>query len=441
MMEQHRHLIKRAALAVLAGLAASMEASASDWGAGALDLQEHLDNGRPLSQSFWVGAHNAYNAYNWDGSYRLDPNQTLSPTEQLDAGVRMMSFDVHPLNTWSDKMYLCHAAEVGGISWGCSSSNERFKEGLKAVRNWINDGHGDSVVMIKLETESNLGQSAADIEDYIGSMVYKPANAGLSGCASLPVATITKQDVLDAGKNVILISTPSKCGDMKRNSYRQWVFIGLDVYDAANGQTVANQKFEKPGSVSACEGYGASYRQANMLRQFDGTTFEGTYGGGSPKLTAANIGGFMACGLNIAELFNVAGESTLSLDGGTHTTQYAFLDNDNLVWSWGTNEPNSASGDEDCAESRADGRFNDAQCGLAKRVACRAASGNWQVTVGAYFFSNGAYACDSEFGGAYAFDKPATAFENGLLIAAKATAGAGDVWINYTDQSNEGAWE
>lgn len=418
----------------------SADTTYTDWAAHALGLQEHLDDDRPLSQTFWVGTHNSYAAYNWDGSYHDDPNQTLSPTEQLDAGVRFIVYDVHPLNIWSDKMYLCHGAEVLGISWNCSSGNKRFKEGLKAVRDWINNGHSDSVVIIKLETETKLGKSADDIEDYIGSMIYRPADAGLSDCASLPVGSLTKQDVLDAGKNVIMIATPEKCGDMSSNKFRSRVFVGLDLYDDVTGLTDENEKFDRP-NVAECEAYSAAYREANMLRQFDGATFLGILGGGDPKITADNLAGYMACGLNVFELWNYAGANRLTLDSGTHTTEYDFFGKEDMVWSWAQGEPNDMGSAEDCATSRADGRFNDAQCTNTERVACRSAAGHWQITLGEYFFSNGVMACESEFGSAYGFDKPATPYENAALLAAKSQVGASVVWINYSDQVTEGTWQ
>ena len=64
------------------------------WAYQALAKQNLLDNAVPISEGFRVMAHNAFNSTAY-GAIHIDPNHSLSITEQLDTGVRYLELDAH----------------------------------------------------------------------------------------------------------------------------------------------------------------------------------------------------------------------------------------------------------------------------------------------------------------------------------------------------------
>jgi hypothetical protein len=93
------------------------------------------------------------------------------------------------------------------------------------------------------------------------------------------------------------------------------------------------------------------------------------------------------------------------------------------VWSW---SPWAwASGD--CAYSGSDGRFHGDPCANKKPVACQnPTTGAWTVTTKPVTWKQAAKACKTG-----EFAVPATGWENTQLVAAKRTAGVGEVWLAY----------
>lgn len=421
----HAHRFIPAALAVAmlwsAGAAAD---SGTEWGKRALRLQNQIDNAAPFHDTMWVGSHNSFNAQEWDGAYNYDPNQKNKPKEQMDHGVREVVFDVY----WSSattSMLLCHGT--------CSGSEKTFREGLDQIRDWLDDGNSDEVVMLKVEaTKSSIDDKfskfANQLEGALGARIYKPSHHGISsGCEGIDPTTISKQAILDAGKNVIVISTPERgCPD--NGGFNEWVFSGFRYIQG--DLTVHTDKFDKGKSPSDCETIKAQY-PTHMQRQFDSATWLNLADGdkGTVEIRDGNVNGYMECGLNVFEMFN--------FNGANATTTRPWLQPQDLVWSWRSGEPNNSGGDEDCAVSGDDNRFNDRVCSERHAFACRNTDGVWQVTGGYGTFSEGDAAC-KKLGGTYSFAAPVNARQNKQLLSVKKT---GDVvWLNYQDLSMEGQW-
>ncbi len=97
---------------------------------------------------------------------------------------------------------------------------------------------------------------------------------------------------------------------------------------------------------------------------------------------------------------------------------------------------------EDCAVSRADGRFNDVSCGSVRQYACYSTSANqWNITSGSGTWAGGDNVCEQEFGTAYRYDVPKNGYQNRRLMDQKTAEGiSGDIWLNYSDTANEGDW-
>jgi len=424
----HRSSFGVMAVGIVTAVAAypttAMADSGVEWGKRALRLQNQIDNAAPFTNSMWVGTHNSFNAFKWDSAYRADPNQRNTPQEQLDHGARELTFDLH----WSSattSMLLCHGS--------CSGSEKTFRKGLDEIRDFLDDGNRDEVILLKLELTKNsiddkFSKLTNQLEGAIGARIYKPSHHGLStGCLGLNPAKISKQAVIDAGKNIVVIYTPQPDkGCASNGSFNDWVFTGFKFDDGTT-----KFKFESPKSTSDCETIEVANGKMRMSRVHDGATWFGIADGNDGiEIRAGNVNSYMKAGLNIFELFNFNGENA--------ATSRPYLKPQDLVWSWGTGEPNNSGGKEHCAESRSDHRFNDQPCNTIRPYACRDGAGNWKITPSSGAFGYGDMMCKQKFGSGFSFAVPVNARENQRLINAKGSVGA--VWLNYQDLSMEGQW-
>ena len=101
------------------------------WQQNALEQQYHLGYFIPLKKvGFQVSTHNSYNssAYNNSILNYIDPNHTLSLTEQFEAGARAVELDVH----WAySKLKLCHTS-VGSL--GCHAADRNFGDAINELK-------------------------------------------------------------------------------------------------------------------------------------------------------------------------------------------------------------------------------------------------------------------------------------------------------------------
>ena len=399
----------------------------------ALNLQQYLDHDLPLSQSYWPGAHNAYAASDWG---YVNANQKYRPERLLNHGIREMSLDIYPaLDGFEYKPYLCHNSLEEDAY--CTTGNKSLAEGLREVRSFLsNEDNQQAVIMLKLETFQNnldnghLRRVREKIEDVLGDRVYKPKDFAFTSygqtCGSLPVASITKNDILADGKNVIIVLTSKDhtCTYYKDGNFHQWVWYGLDEYDPGSGNnTKKSQKFVGVQNLADCNNTDADKKAYSMLRGADAITVDS---GGSASLRTETMADLMACGLNVAEA-GLIGHS----DGKIETKDF--------VWSWNHGEPNDANGNEDCAEIYGNLRkFNDARCTNVQKFICRTAGGNFAISSTAGSWSQGPVAC-SNIGAE--FTVPKTAVEMRAITDLMVQVGTNKVWANYHDQSVEGLWQ
>ncbi len=358
----------------------------NSWAGRALRLQRLLDLDTPFHDLNVVGAHNAFNSAAYASGLRyLDPNQSYSIFNLLRMGVRAVEFDVHwTPNTegfsFPDRLLLCHGT---ADHIGCSLDDRYFAEGLDEISAWLGTADSiDQVLLLHIEDhmDGRHGEAFQQVDSRIGSRVYFSG-----GCGDIP-GTLTKADVLAAGKNVIIWNEGSCSGD---GSWNSMVFTGL----------------------------------GGMARVWEDSTAIG--GGSVPAIGANEVASYFAGDTNIVDL-----DQLHENDG-----RWAAA-----VWSWDLGEPNNI-GDEDCALQIANGRWNDADCDQSHVFACEnSATGGWAVTSTTGPWGAGGLACDS-LGPDYRFSVPTNSLDNQLLNNARIPSGHSTAWLNYDDRAAEGVWE
>ncbi len=413
-----------------------------------LTLQGQIDNRAPLSKTLWAGAHNAFASYQWDDGDYTDVNQWYAPSKLFSRGIRDVEYDVYPYSSTISTPTLCHIGleETTQCAWAVFAVAS-LTDGLNELSDYLST-HKDEVLMLKLEAydstyHNNFRNKIGDaIDSAIGDYVFKPEDWGYTSgdCASLPVQKLTKQDVLDAGKNVIVVTQIPRDEDLcnyhdesHASKYLTWVWIGVDEFDS-NGNLSSSESFCQNESQcaedpSGSESFSAHYDLGNFSMSLDATT---EYSKDDIKITGDDVLADAKEGANILELALV--EANATTIGASKAPQI-----EDYVWSWNSNEPNNAGNNEDCAMSRSDGKLNDSNCSNSKNFACVDNNRNWQISTSSGTWEQGFTVCEAKSG--YHFGMPFNARENQALLAAKSLAGVTTVWLNYHDRNVEGVWQ
>ena len=364
----------------------------NSWAGKAMAHQRKLDRYSPMIDNNIQGTHNSYNseAYRDIDSY-IDPQQKVSIYDQLRLGARFLELDVHwttyadgwPWN-WRQQLLLCHGTQSNGTDWGCGLTDRKLTKGMDEIKNWLNENPNEVLILyIEDYSEGHHQDLFNQINDRIGSKIYSSG-----GCVDVP-DTLTKDQVLNAGKQVIL-----------------WKDKGC-----ANYGPLYNMAFSGLGNI------GRIWEDATT-----NGWFAGLFNGGVDRLSTSEIREAYATGANIINLDDmVANDSRLKAG----------------IWSWGENEPNN-SNNEDCAHQRSDGRWNDNQCSNTYFYACQHNGDNsWAISNYDGTWSGGSQACSDL--GDYRFSVPTNSLENERLKAAR--GGLDSVWLNYNDSASEGEWQ
>ncbi|MCP4133127.1 MAG: hypothetical protein GY754_19325 [bacterium] len=409
--------------------------STDEWAMRALNIQAGVDNDAPLSETTWAGTHNSY--ANADDDNFLDLNQGMSLTDQLNSGIRELVFDVYysgdAIFNIGKALRMCHGTCEKNVSgW------RKLKYGLNDIRQWLENGNPDQVVILKLELGSSakkkLNKVEDKIEDCIGDYVYRTTNVsnygelGNNNCTELPSGSLTKSKILSAGKNIIVLYTGSCLGDGGLNKN---IFYGGSSVDDVS-------------SVNDLESLSSAYKNTTLMRTKDAATKQGTFGSDSVKMKPGNVADFMNAGLNIFEVYGFNADGSDWKKEGEYPVGAV-----DLVWSWDQAgyEPN---GTGDYAMVKSDtGRFRDALGSETMHAACRRlvnadgsrAYADWKITGTRVTVAEAENSCISEFNGEYFFAAPRNKIELDSLAAARNEAGFSDedIWINYTYES--GSWK
>lgn len=363
----------------------------TSWQGQAMNYQRALDNYAPIIDNNILGTHNTYNAETYTscnfsvGCRYLDPQQKYSIKDQLRMGARFIELDVHwttkmeSLFSYPKRLLLCHGV--------CSINDKYATEGFNEIKSWLADSESQNEVIILYIEDDSEGHHSdlySQMNDRFGDKIYPS-----QGCTEIP-DTLTKADVLAAGKQIIL-----------------WKDDGC-----SSNSNLSNLAYTGLGNV------GRIWEDATTL----GTIAE-FFDGGIDSLTANDVKEAFVTGANIVNLDDMV------MDDGRIAA---------AVWSWDNNEPNNSGGNQDCALQWGNGRWDDANCGLSYSFACEDDNGDWFVpdnTTGVW--SNGEAAC-ANLGGS--FSVPTNSQSNQKLKLAKESVGYSHVWLNHTDDATEGDW-
>ena len=378
----------------------------NSWEYETLMFQQSLDRHEPLSRATFVHAHNAYNSRAYaSGLNYIDPNHTLSLTDLLKIGVRSLELDAHKI---FGNIVLCH----GSGDLGCLGTERDFKNGLKEIADWLAQNPNEVIVLyIEEYFDNDYNLALNDVfNSYLGLYLYKPQG---NGCEYPPV-NLSKQDILDAGKQVIAFTTGSDCSASESAGFTDWVFNG--GFKTDNGMVSTRQCHDK---------YSATQMDSKWVRVFEDLTWTGNAFGDPVNLSASDVAFALSCGINIFGLDKIVpGDSRM----------------DALLWSWDVNQPNQSSANDDCAILQSTGRFEDRTCGddRENNYACqKPGSHDWIVTQAAGEWHLGEHYCEEETSGSHVFSVPTIAVDKQALMLQKRDSA---VWLNYTDQANEGQW-
>lgn len=367
----------------------------------ALDFQFALAGDVGMVDAPWVGTHNSFNAIAEMGNTLsdTDSNQQLTLVDQLRLGVRSLELDVHWFPSASAggarRPVVCHAEKRHE---GCSVE-PTLADMLPAVVGWL-DRNPRQVLLLYVEDhlDASTGREAAGkvLREQLGRRLYAPQGGS---CTELPDA-LTRDDILAAGAQVVIVSTCAKGVSWPGEST---VFAW-----SAHGESrpVGYEDFPQCGPDFTREDYAT-----RLIRYFEDSTWLNSAAsdarqaerdeGLTPETTAA----MLRCGVDLLGF-----DQLLPGDGRL----------DAAVWTWAEDEPRAGG---DCALSRAsDGRWVTGSCVPARPAACRFADGAWTVskpTIAAHAGS----ACARE-GATWA--APRTGHEQALL---RATAGTETVLL------------
>lgn len=401
---------------------ASPAAVADPWLKRALDLQNKLDYREPLATATFVMTHNSYNAsaYRTAFSY-VDPNQRLSLGQQLGAGVRSLELDVHRFFSmsgwpwqWKQRLTLCHAQSN---HLGCSPYDRPLEAGVDEIKTWLdNAANGNEVIVIYIEdhADGRYAELVNIITSRIGDKVYRPSG---NGCQGIPM-DISKQAILDAGKQVLLMGAGDVCGST--SGWDGWAFAG--VGDRLNGYPTGD--IENIDGVQ-CQ-FDRSFYDRYWVRFYEDRTLISSLFSHPDRIDATAASRLQSCGVNLIG-FDKLTQSDTRLAAS--------------VWSWDAGQPEAAAGNESCAMSQGNGRIDDRACTEVTRYACRKpGTHEWFVTASAGIWEEGSRTCADETAGAFVFATPTNGFDNERLRESARSADVTDLWLNLHDQNGQGQW-
>src|SRR3990167_3204865 len=188
-------------------------ALSDSWIKSTLQLQREIDLAAPMNEVTFLATHNSYNSkiYSIPAVRYLNPNQLISLYDQLEAGVRSIELDAHYTFTasGSQEILLCHG---NAENKGCGLYDRPIEEGLAEIRDWLEKNPNEIVLLyIERMLSRHEPRLAHSLKTYLGDYIYKASNTRkpdgslTTACISLP-RTLTKNDVLNAGKQLLIIT-------------------------------------------------------------------------------------------------------------------------------------------------------------------------------------------------------------------------------------------
>lgn len=364
-----------------------------------LDFQFGLGDAVPLREAQWPATHNSANSASEEFTPSGgDHNQQLSLRDQLRLRMRSLELDVHWFPSrragGAHAPVVCHARGAGEMHAGCS--DERLlSQRLPEIATWLGE-NPDQVLLLYVEDHLYQARgtdadhlrahdtAAADLEAHLGERIYRPAG----GCGRLPL-DLTRQDVLAAGKQVVLVA--KDCG---RGA--AWGSLVFDWSRPAH-EEARPRRFD---ARTCGPDFTRAQYDATLIRYYEDTTLvsAGLWPTGAASLddglTPATTRAMVGCGV---DLFGF--DQILPADGRLQA----------MVWAW------SPRRDRCAALGDAPDPWQARKCDQTRAYGCRTAEGDWTVLGPAGPWSGGAATCAAA--GA-TFTTPRTGWENRRLVEA-----------------------
>jgi PKD domain len=454
----------------------SFSGSWEDW--ALRNQRESLAKDEPINWVMHLGTHNSFNTVSdghvpittgvpvWAIGNIVDaPNQFYSMTDQMNTGARALAIDLHYVD---GNARLCHTGGAAAAGVVCIYPQplppvfpgmRYYANGIKEIRNWLRN-NPDQIIILDLENyvgcESGCFGDAlfgtGPLHEYLGDITYPSQVDGaptkqVNGEDVWP----SRRDLLARGKQVVIIDKPVRD---PLEFGEALVISGGDNKDAlaANVQEYypSCQSTSPPWTDQDGVVHTAPGPKVALKGQFSAVVEDRTLYGPFTHLGQLDPGDVAAAAqCNYSVIFLDFFSSTLPILG-RDVDLPDFSRQKAAVWSW---KENDLGQNGDCAKLEASsGRWVSAACSEEHRFACslpRSESGSdpglwrqleddWKVTAGAGPWSAGQEACSSEYPG-YVFSVPVNGYQNRVLQDIQGSAG--DLWLHYTDQEKNGAWE
>lgn len=396
-------------------------------------LQTLLTRNLPLTQTTFPATHNSFNSTAYPGlSSTGDPNHNLTLAQQLSLGMEGLELDLHwipHLLSGNFAPVVCHGLGASMAHFGCTPQDRHLREVLTEIAAALqmpeNKGR---VIMLDLEDSladfrppngaepsvAGHDQAAALFEQILGPLIYKPVQPEVSipeGCTTLGIKTLSKQDVLDAGKQIILVSG---CG--VGGQWKKWVF-----------QFDRKQKANDGFDAKTCESdyFKPEDYATRFTRLWHDSTQLGAFTNSSLKaITAEDVRAMNLCGLHQASIDRLTlGDERLAAN----------------IWSWEAGFPKRVASRQ-CVYQGENGRWKTGDCLTRRAYACLIPGGEgWRIVPGEDRFKGewqaGRSACKIEGG---IFGLPKSAKQNAQLNVALKKSSLKEVWLNWADGGDTG---
>ena len=425
-----------------------------DW---ALANQRTLAIDEPINWVMHLTTHNAFN--NQADGYILDPNQVWSMSDQLDLGSRMLWLDLH----WFNGMVrLCHGTDLREEEdeepvqqhIGCSPFDRGFAYGVQEIAAWL-AANPQEIVLLDFESyvEDHFDEVVAPLNEFLGPTIYRP------GDRSDPSSWPSRRELVRDGKSVIVFALGSAffVGDNFRSTTHNGYMPGF----GEDSRFIADLSVERTsGIVSNCttvfrhtgEPISALVRDDRFRVVGEDRTRLLWLAPEHPGIVdASEAADLAACGIPLVsfDLLSAARATELGdfVDRIPDAERQPYL-----VWSWMSGDRGSAG--DAALLNGSDGRWSSAPPTGEHRFACgrpRSESSrnvadwsdslgtDWRVTSRTGRWNEGGRACLDEYGDeGFVFSVPVNGLMNGRLRLADQARG--NVWLNYSDIKQEGAW-
>lgn len=402
--------------------AEAVDAYEDSWVHRVLGLQYDLAGDVGLANAPWVGTHNSTNSPSEETTLSsTDSNQQHSLTDQLRMDVRSLELDVHwvhsPHANGQPAAVACHARGAGEMHAGCTTER-LFSDALAEIETWLR-AHEDQVLLLYVEshldpargTPGGGWQAAADdLEESIGDLVFRPASRPENGCAPGVPVEVSRDDILAAGKQVLIVSGCGPAADWQ-NLVWEWK---NDSADTAQRETGSSTNYA--ADCSAADLTRTDYDTRLVRFYEDSTWLSAMISPGSPSrnrgITPTVAERMARCGVDL-----IGFDQLLPFDGRLGA----------LVWSWA---PGEGPQPGQCAVQRgSDGRWVSESCDTPRPAACHSpADGSFTVTARVTFAEASAACAALERN----FSVPRTGWENELV---KQASGGADVLLGLSGPS------